>query len=710
MPEYLSPGVYIEEIPGPQPIQGVSTSTTGMVGVTQKGPVRGKPVFIDSFGAFRDTFGSFLPAPGLDEEAKWRLDDREGGLWWQFPLAVKGFFDNGGRRLFVKRVVSSTATAAETTIGTAAVAPPGDDDPDAFTLAAADDSTDLLRAVAQAPGGWGTDLSVRVRPQIARRIPILDGAGRSGPLATTLNADVDQAATTATLKWPDRIVDNIGQDDRVQLVIGGATFTLAALPAVDGGIATVTLPNPPGVRLRRGTPVKILRRAAQPGNDNTLRVTLARMADEAIYPGALVLVGPGRTRATVTGRDNGRIVITGQNLPPVFETELIAVVEAQVVARYRQAPVQGAPAGQAPEVIEETFNALRLAPLEKHDGSIVDVVNENSRLISLEVVPEDGDLPTLSWDAFPGSADDNGFAPLTGGADNNEGLRASDFAGADGGSGNRTGIQALEDIEEISICAVPGMWSTTVQSALIAHCEQLRDRFAILDPQVGLGVQDVQAFRERLESQFAALYHPWLSVTDPLTAKPVDTPPSGHMAGVYARVDVLRGVHKAPANETVQQILSFVDDINQREQDILNPVGINALRFFKDRGLRVWGARTLSATPEWRYINVRRLFIFIEESIRLGTQWVVFEPNNEDLWALVRQSVTNFLDTVWRTGALMGTKQAEAFYVQCDRSTMSQDDIDNGRLIVEIGIAPTKPAEFVVFRFRQKTVEQVAAV
>ena len=181
------------------------------------------------------------------------------------------------------------------------------------------------------------------------------------------------------------------------------------------------------------------------------------------------------------------------------------------------------------------------------------------------------------------------------------------------------------------------------------------------------------------------------------------------MAGVYARVDVERGVHKAPANEVIGQINALVDDINQREQDLLNPIGINALREFPNRGMRVWGARTLSSTPEWRYINVRRLFIYIEESIKQGTQWVVFEPNGEDLWALVRQSITNFLETVWRTGALRGTKQDEAFYVQCDRSTMSEDDIQNGLLIVEIGIAATRPAEFVIFRFRQKTRDQVAA-
>jgi phage tail sheath protein FI len=329
-------------------------------------------------------------------------------------------------------------------------------------------------------------------------------------------------------------------------------------------------------------------------------------------------------------------------------------------------------------------------------------------LIDMEEIPvPPGETPpVISWDLFPGSPDD---LQLEGGDDDLGGLRVSDFVGEDGGSGQRTGIRALEDIEEISLCAVPGMWSITVQSALTAHCSLLKDRFAILDPQLNLGIQDVQAFRQRLDSDYAALYHPWLRLVDPLSGQEVSVPPSGHLAGIYARVDVERGVHKAPANEVIFQISDLADDINQREQDLLNPIGINALRAFPNRGRRVWGARTVSSIPEWRYVNVRRLFIYIEDSIKQGTQWVVFEPNGEALWSLVRQAITNFLDTVWRSGALEGTTQAQAFYVRCDRSTMSLDDIANGRLIVEIGIAATRPAEFVIFRFRQKTRDQVAA-
>ena len=181
------------------------------------------------------------------------------------------------------------------------------------------------------------------------------------------------------------------------------------------------------------------------------------------------------------------------------------------------------------------------------------------------------------------------------------------------------------------------------------------------------------------------------------------------MAGIYARVDVERGVHKAPANEVIRGITKIAQDVTKREQDLLNPKGINALRFFPGRGNRVWGARTVSSDASWKYINVRRLFIFVEESIDEGTQWVVFEPNDEPLWARVRQTITNFLTTVWRSGALEGTKPDEAFFVKCDRTTMTQDDIDNGRLICVIGIAPVKPAEFVIFRIQQKTRESQTA-
>jgi uncharacterized protein len=305
---------------------------------------------------------------------------------------------------------------------------------------------------------------------------------------------------------------------------------------------------------------------------------------------------------------------------------------------------------------------------------------------------------------FPTAAT-GGWQDLGGGDDALASLSVDDFVGQDGGSGNRTGIAALEDIDEISICMVPGVWARTVRDALLQHCETLKDRFAVLDIQDGLTIQQVRDRRSAIDTKYAALYYPWVVVRDPLIRADIPVAPSGHMAGIYARVDVERGVHKAPANEVIRGITGLHQDVTKREQDLLNPLGINALRAFPNRGLRVWGARTLSSDTTWVYINVRRLFIMIEESIDEGTQFVVFEPNTPDLWARVRQTITNFLDGVWRSGALFGETQAEAFYVLCDETTMTQDDIDRGLLICEIGISPAKPAEFVVFRIQQKTRE-----
>ncbi|MEU4689783.1 phage tail sheath subtilisin-like domain-containing protein [Actinoplanes sp. NPDC023714] len=716
MPEYLSPGVYIEELPGPQPIQGVSTSTTGMVGVTKKGPSRGRPRFVTSFAEFRQQFGGFLTPPAdLGERARWELDDNEGGEWWLFPLAVKGFFDNGGRRLFVKRVVSADAAESGVDLPSGAVTVTRPDTgPPELALTAADGLTSLLRASATAPGEWGDDLDVRIVPDVARRIPAV--AARGGPIATALTANVAPGETAAPARWREQMAD-LGP---VRVTVAGRQFELDALPDRDGDVLPLTLPGAATERLRAGTTVKIVRRVDEvvPGDDGGVRVPLARVGLPAVYPEALVLVGPRAVQATVRSVEPpnpdtglpGSVLLAGEDIGPVFETDQILVVEARVDVRYEPSDEPGGAPGRPAEVIEETFPALRLHPLQGQEGSIVDVIREESRLITLEVLPPPGQIPVVTWGNFPGSTQaGDRFVELGGGGNAFESLRPEDFVGADGGSGARTGIQALEDIDEISICAVPGMWSRTVQSALVGHCLLLRDRFAIVDPQRGLSVQDVQAFRQRLDTEFAALYHPWLKLRDPLSGKEVAVPPSGHLAGIYARTDVDRGVHKAPANVTIEQITGLADDITQREQDLLNPIGINALREFPQRGLRVWGARTLSSTPEWRYINVRRLFIYIEESIKLSTQWVVFEPNGEPLWALVRQALVNFLDTVWRTGALEGITQAEAFYVRCDRSTMSEDDVQNGRLIVEIGLAVTKPAEFVIFRFRQKTRDQVAA-
>jgi hypothetical protein len=266
--------------------------------------------------------------------------------------------------------------------------------------------------------------------------------------------------------------------------------------------------------------------------------------------------------------------------------------------------------------------------------------------------------------------------------------------------GNETGLLAFKEVDDISIVCAPNEGDIQgLTDALVAHCELMKDRFAIIQAPQSAG--PIGKLMPPTDSKYAAYYYPWIKVMDPLTQKPKLVPPGGHVAGVYARSDIERGVHKAPANEVVKGVSGLQFPLSKAKQDILNPRGINCIRVFAGRGIRVWGARTISSDPLWKYVNVRRLFLFLEESIEKGTQWVVFEPNNEKLWARVKQTITQFLTGVWKTGALMGTAPGEAFFVKCDRSTMTQDDIDNGRLVCVIGVAPTKPAEFVIFRIAQ---------
>jgi phage tail sheath protein FI len=286
-----------------------------------------------------------------------------------------------------------------------------------------------------------------------------------------------------------------------------------------------------------------------------------------------------------------------------------------------------------------------------------------------------------------------------------------------GEAAERTGVSGLEAVDEITMVCAPDLMAAyeagklseeqvkAVQLAMLAHCENMKDRFAILDPLPGLTPQEVKEWRMEgagYDSKYGALYYPWIRIADPARGgEPTLVPPSGYLAGIYARSDTERGVHKAPANEVVRGAIGLATQITKSEQDILNPLGINCIRAFPGRGIRVWGARTLSSDAAWRYVNVRRLFNFVEESIEEGTQWVVFEPNDIDLWERVRRDISAFLIRVWRDGALFGATPAEAFYVKCDEELNPVEVRDAGQLIIEIGLAPVKPAEFVIFRISQ---------
>ncbi|MBF9031844.1 phage tail sheath family protein [Rhodobacterales bacterium HKCCE3408] len=271
---------------------------------------------------------------------------------------------------------------------------------------------------------------------------------------------------------------------------------------------------------------------------------------------------------------------------------------------------------------------------------------------------------------------------------------------------------SLDAYRDVAIVHAPGIGNDdddtrAIQGEIVTHCERNRFRIAVLDAARNLSaVSDPRLSpRNFRDSQYAAFYYPWIYTANPRNGVKTLVPPGGATCGIYALTDNTRGVWKAPANVPVAGAIDLEFDVNTGRQEVLNPRGVNCIRRFPGRGIRMWGARTISSDPLWKYVSVRRLFIFLEASIYNSTQWVVFEPNDQRLWARVQQTVTLFLRSQWREGALFGAKEEEAFSVAVGRSTMTEDDILNGRLIVEIGIAPVRPAEFVVFRVFQKTQE-----
>lgn len=359
-------------------------------------------------------------------------------------------------------------------------------------------------------------------------------------------------------------------------------------------------------------------------------------------------------------------------------------------------------------VIGDTNGPLRLADRRPEGESwyirVHDVAKDIGTLESVRLGPE------ALVDVLPDGRIRPARHPLENGDDALGSLGDKHYIGVDDlNPENRTGLQSLRNIDEISIVAAPGVVSVPVQNALINHCELLRYRFAVLDGKrtPNDSLSDIQNQRQQFDTKYAALYHPWLLIPDPYPAAialvpDYPVPPSGHVVGIYARTDIDRGVHKAPANEVVRGVIGLQRRLTKEQQDILNPypVNINVIRDFRpdNRGIRVYGGRVITSDSDWKYVNVRRLLIFIEASIDRGLQWVVFEPNAEPLWARVRRAISNFLTLVWRNGGLEGTRVQEAYFVKCDRTTMTQTDIDQGRLICLVGVAPVKPAEFVIVR------------
>lgn len=618
MPEYLAPGVYVEEVSfRSKSIEGVPTSTTGFAGMTRYGPVQyaggpktSEPRLITSFTEFERVYGGLEPLViGTTERLCF------------LAHAARAFFDNGGKRLYVSRVFA---------------------------------------------------------PRVA---PATDISG-----VASLEIRTASAALIATwrARWPGR-AGNVLVETRV-VRSGNIAFKV-------GNVVQVK-------RARAGAVVEIL--SAPQTGDPPLK---SGNAPPALADLAVVEIALDGTQTFVT--NDG---LTPYSMPVGTEV-VIRLVEMQVIVT---------PEGEGAVVYDE----LAADPRQKrYIGKILqrDDPEDENAIVWLE--PNAVSPPTpidLILDLRGALAGGNPLR-LDGGHD---GLEASpdNLAGKeadpDHAEQKATGLAALGEIDDIAIVALPDGGGYERSSGnceqaadrLISHAERLRYRIAVVDAPQGSSMTEIRQFRGGFDSKYAALYHPWIEIFDP-TERPSQgappkrllLPPSGFVTGIYARSDIERGVHKAPANEVVRGLTRFEANINKGRQDVLNPEGINALRFFEGRGNRVWGARTMSSDPEWKYVNVRRLFIYIEHSIDKGTQWAVFEPNGPRLWANIRQTVEDFLLVLWRDGALLGDKPDQAYFVRCDRTTMTQNDLDNGRMICLVGVAPVKPAEYVIFRVGQWT-------
>ncbi len=588
MAEYLSPGVYVEEYDsGATPMQGVSTSTAGFVGLAERGPVIGQPQLVTSFADYKRMYGGYLSQAAYGSNRF-------------LPYAVEQFFANGGARAYIMRAVPGDAKAGSRTTG-------------------------VLKLTAANPGAWAEDLRVVVTPASKAKTQVL---AVNGADLTLKNAD------------------GFNPGDVVEL-FDGKTAAHATVKSVLEKVVTLDAPCTLDVADTKVGTAKYIK---------TCEITLTARLGETVETFENLSLKPDAL--------NNVCVKTAKS-------DLICVEVTAAKAPAAPAPKEKDKDGK--EIPAPAPKAASIVPYELCGGS-------GSELVLTLQGGSNGSVLTVTPDAF---------------------------LGKDDGPGKRTGLQAFQENGNVSIMAIPGVTAPEVQASLIAFCENKKSCFAILDVPMELKkTNDVANFRDMYDSTYAAMYHPWLEMYDAGSKRSAYFPPSGAMAGIYARTDIERGVHKAPANEVVRGCTGLSCAYNEGEQDILNPIGVNLIRSFTGRGIRVWGARTISSNGLWKYLNVRRLFIYVEESIKANTNWVVFEPNSTTLWNRVTRTIETFLATCWRDGALAGSTPSEAFFVECGPTTMTQDDIDNGRLICQIGIAPVKPAEFVIFRITQKTASE----
>jgi phage tail sheath protein FI len=811
MPEYLAPGVYVEEIPSAnKPIAAASTSTSAMVGMTERGPV-GRPTLVTSAGDYARKFGGNLNPLAF------------GGGLDMLPYAAQGFFGNGGSRCYVVRVTGAGANESELQLTAATGTAPdmvvqrraAADQADillsnADGLAAADtllisngDNSEFVTVLA-APDAPRLTVATGLTNLQAATEPVTVQTLTEVTTITGFDADDASVVTVAdgtTLSVADVVVIGTGPTAELAVVSAIATndvtfdaplanthaagagastmadsattnaLTVAAGPSglpvhlqlddatgfdagevirigADGGASSefafiegvsqlVTLTadlnnnQPAGVTVMAAAQVATAHAISQGVWGRQLRVRSAE--NSLVLTSSVGTAGEATNEITVTsafGLYPGSVIMIGEAPAAPIRAEVErADTDSGVVTLVNDLPAEVGPdtvvASQEFALIIERLSADgKVAESELFEN--LSLASEHPRYAPTIIGSWDtgADTPSATGQSNLIRVSDQANAttrilPLThgvrrhlqGGTDDVGGVTDASFIGqASNDPDLRTGIEALRNVSSISLVSVPGRTNVNVHKALLNHCESMRYRFAVLETPLGSSFDASQTYRQNFDNTRCALYYPGLTIADPFGPDGAtrNVTPSGHMMGLYARVDNTRGVHKAPANEVVRGILSFETKLSKGEQDILNPKNLNCFRDFRDefRGLRAYGGRVATSDPEWRYINVRRLLLMIEQSLDTGLQWAVFEPNEKPLWDGVKQSVTGFLNTVWRSGALEGQTQEEAFFVNIGYGvTMTQDDIDNGRMVVEIGVAPVKPAEFVIARIFQKTRE-----
>lgn len=738
MPEYLAPGVFVEEVSfRSKSIEGVGTSVAGIAGPTRYGPVRGAPEVITSYNEFERIYGdpgslSFGDETHLNYTA----------------LAALAFFENGGKQLFVTRVVNggndTDANGSGSSAGTAGVAEGGLNIEARFPGSGGnfdveviwEDTQNLLKTRSYSSSG---DIPVGALGLLS-----LTGVERNQLIGTPTHPEENfpllslqvvatktetgftfLAASTAQLRNTPA-EDALPATTSVGVNVLGEGISNETFDALPSSFRHAAFSAPPSGPLVGDTPVE-LRLNAPLGDNGHIELELD---DRLIFRGTINAAGDTLTLDPLP-------VEEGEEEPDPLPLDLehLALYPNDVKGVYIQREFsldvirrkigvddEGTPgkgevvyraAGLSLDSDKKNFvsKVLRQNPEKKLDGLTQPIAVEAEgtveQLHTALFTLFNPDLLNPGEDSFD---DPRYIIVLEGGTDGNLPI-AIDYAGETDEQQGSTGLAALEEIEDIAIVMTPAAANDpdnhqAVVSELLKHCVKMRYRIGLVDSRENMSLSEVRAFRDNFDDSRLALYTPWVVTSDPTgQSQTINLPPSGFMAGIYARTDVDFGVHKAPANTPVLGALRFEQDINKFQQELLNPNGINCLRSFAGRGHRVWGGRTLSSDPEWKYVNVRRYFLYLERSVDKGTQWAVFEPNGEKLWANVVTTVESFLFNEWKNGRLLGSKPTSAYFVRCDRSTMTQNDIDNGRLICEVGVAPLRPAEFVVFRVGQKTAD-----